>query len=452
MAPFIEPKLLKGFRDFLPPAEIIRRDLTEKIEASFRSFGFVPIDTPALEYAEILLGKGGGETEKQIYRFKDNGERDVALRFDLTVPFARFVALHQAELTFPFKRYHIGKVWRGENAQRGRYREFTQCDFDIIGSDSPAADFEILLMIRATLLNLGVGVTIHINHRGLFNRFLAHIGQREKSVDVLRAVDKIAKVGYDETATALAAITGDANAKKILDFTAAVSGETFEDTLNRITELSGGPSPESERLGLLRRFMDDALSDGGGAENSGFMLDPSITRGLDYYTGVVFETFITELPDIGSICSGGRYDNLAGLYSKNNAAISGVGSSIGLDRMIAALESLNKLPAATSYTSAAIACIKQEDSGLYQALAQQFRRQGIPCEVFLEATGTADSADNKQLVKQFVLAEKKGLRWMIIPGADPLHDPLTLRNLAGRQNREGLSVTEAVRVMNQSIV
>jgi histidyl-tRNA synthetase len=280
MAPFIEPKLLKGFRDFLPPAEIIRRDLTEKIEASFRSFGFVPIDTPALEYAEILLGKGGGETEKQIYRFKDNGERDVALRFDLTVPFARYVALHQAELTLPFKRYHIGKVWRGENAQRGRYREFTQCDFDIIGSDSPAADFEILLMIRATLLNLGVGVTIHINHRGLFNRFLAHIGQREKSVDVLRTVDKIAKVGYDETTAALAAITGDTNAQKILDFTAAASGETFEETLNRITELSGGPSPESERLSLLRRFMNDALSDGGG-ENGGFMLDPSITRGLD---------------------------------------------------------------------------------------------------------------------------------------------------------------------------
>jgi histidyl-tRNA synthetase len=449
MAAFIEPKVLKGFRDFLPAAETVRRNLTGNIEESFRSFGFVPIDTPALEYAEILLGKGGGETEKQIYRFADNGGRDVALRFDLTVPFARFVALHYNELAFPFKRYHIGKVWRGENAQRGRYREFTQCDFDIIGSDSPAADFEILLMIRATLLNLGVGVTIHINHRGLFNRFLAHIGQREKSVDVLRAVDKIAKVGYDETAAALAAITGDANAQKILDFTAAVAGETFEETLNRITELSGGPSPESERLSLLRHFMRDALSDSDSA-NSGFMLDPSITRGLDYYTGVVFETFITELPDIGSICSGGRYDNLAGLYSKSNAAISGVGSSIGLDRMIAALESLNKLPSAASYTSAAIACIKLEDSGLYQALAQQFRQQGIPCEVFLEAppAGTTDSADNKQLVKQFVLAEKKGLRWMIIPGADPLHDSLTLRDLAARHNREGLSVTKAVQVIN----
>jgi len=445
MAALIEPKILKGFRDFLPPQEAVRRYLTEKIEASFRSFGFVPIDTPALEYAEILLGKGGGETEKQIYRFKDNGDRDVALRFDLTVPFARFVALHQEELNFPFKRYHIGKVWRGENTQRGRYREFTQCDFDIIGSGSPAADFEILLMIRAVLLNLGVNVTIKINHRGLFNRFLSHIGQQEKSVDLLRTIDKLAKVGPEATAQSLAEIAGDSNARKILEFTGSGDGETFETTLNRLTELSGGPGPESERLALLRRFMNAALHGGTDAlesDDNSFTLDPSITRGLDYYTGVVFETFLNDLPDIGSICSGGRYDNLAGLYSKNK--ISGVGSSIGLDRMIAALESLNKLPAA-NFTAAAIACVKPEDSGQYQALARKFREAGVPCEVFLEA----DAGGSKQLVKQFVLAEKKGLRWMIIPGGAPLSDPLTVRDLAARQNREGLSIADAVKMINQ---
>jgi histidyl-tRNA synthetase len=444
MAVLIEPKVLKGFRDFLPQQEMIRRNLTEKIEASFRSFGFVPIDTPALEYAEILLGKGGGETEKQIYRFKDNGGRDVALRFDLTVPFARYIALHQPELDFPFKRYHIGKVWRGENAQRGRYREFTQCDFDIIGSDSPAADFEILLMIRATLRNLGCDVAIKINHRGLFNRFLSHIGLRTQSVEVLRTVDKLAKIGLDETKQALAEFTGDSNASKILEFTGAEGEtETFEETLNRITELSGGPSPESERLSLIRRFMNEW------GDGDFFTLDPSITRGLDYYTGVVFETFLTGIPDIGSICSGGRYDNLAGLYSKNS--ISGVGSSIGLDRMVSALESLGSLPATAAYTAAAIACVKQGDSGLYQALAQQFRQAGIPCEVFLETmsggTTAGGAADNKHLVKQFVLAEKKGLRWMIIPGDDPLKGPLTLRDLAARKNHEGLSVTEAVNIM-----
>jgi len=438
----IEPKILKGFRDFLPQPEMVRRNLTERIEATFRSFGFVPIDTPALEYAEILLGKGGGETEKQIYRFTDNGERDVALRFDLTVPFARFTALHQQELNFPFKRYHIGKVWRGENTQRGRYREFTQCDFDIIGSDSPAADFEILLMIRSVLTDLNLGVDIKINHRGLFNRFLSHIGQLENSVEILRAVDKISKVGVDETKQTLAGIAGDANGQKILEYIGVeTTGKdaSFEQALNRITELSGGPSPESERLSLLHKFMNDAFlgtADVGGA----FSLDPSITRGLDYYTGVVFETFLTELPDIGSICSGGRYDNLAGLYTKN--AISGVGSSIGLDRMIAALESLNKLPPANGFAAVAIACLKREDAGQYQALATQFRRAGVPCEVFTDTDETADSSKN--LVKQFVLAEKKGHQWMIIPGARPLSDPLTLRNLVTRKNQEGLSVDEVV--------
>jgi histidyl-tRNA synthetase len=431
----IEPRILKGFRDFLPQAEMVRRNLTEKIEASLRSFGFVPIDTPALEYADILLGKGGGETEKQIYRFTDNGGRDVALRFDLTVPFARFTALHQQELAFPFKRYHIGKVWRGENTQRGRYREFTQCDFDIIGSDSPAADFEILLMIRDTLMSLGLGVDIKINHRGLFNRFLSHIGQLENSVEILRTVDKISKVSIDETKRTLAEIAGDSNTQKILDYIGAGTEEkniSFEQALDRLTELSGGPSPESERLSLLHKFMRDAAS--GGA----FSLDPSITRGLDYYTGVVFETFLTELPEIGSICSGGRYDNLAGLYTKN--AISGVGSSIGLDRMLAALESLNKLPPISGFATTAIACVKQENTGLYQALAGQFRRAGIPCEVFTDS-GTNDS---KNLVKQFVLAEKKGHQWVIIPGNDPQRGPLTLRNLVTRQNKEGLSVDEVV--------
>jgi len=423
MAAYIEPKVLKGFRDFLPQAEIIRRNLTEKIEGVFRSFGFVPIDTPALEYAEILLGKGGGETEKQIYRFKDNGERDVALRFDLTVPFARFVALHRAELIFPFKRYHIGKVWRGENTQRGRYREFTQCDFDIIGTDSPASDFEIIFLIYTTFLNLGLDVTIHVNHRGLFNRFLSFIGQSDKSVDVLRTVDKLAKVGEEETLKSLSAFAGEENAKKILEFIGAKG--SFTETLDRITELSGGASPEAERLSSLRQYMIDAT----GSDNDPFVLNPSITRGLDYYTGVVFETFLNELPDIGSICSGGRYDNLAGLYSKERDSISGVGTSIGLDRLIAALEALGKLPDANSHT-AAIACKNIENSGQYQAVAQKLRQSGVPCEVFTEPGG------EKQLVKQFMLAEKKGMRYVIIPGDDPSFNCVTLRDLAARQNTE----------------
>jgi histidyl-tRNA synthetase len=420
----------------------VRRGLVENIEASFRSFGLAPIDTPALEYAEILLGKGGGETEKQIYRFKDNGGRDVALRFDLTVPFARFTAMHNAELTFPFKRYHIGKVWRGENTQRGRYREFMQCDFDIIGSDSPAADFEIILLIHAAMKNLGVDVAIHVNHRGLFNRFLSLIGQSEKSVDVLRAVDKLAKVGEDETLKSLTELTGVVSAKKIIEFISVKGG--FSQVLDRLTELSGGSCPESERLASLRQYIADSFNNGSYADGSSaepFVLNPSITRGLDYYTGVVFETFLNDLPDIGSVCSGGRYDNLAGLYSKDKNSISGVGASIGLDRLIAGLESLNKLPAA-GYCRAAIACADIEKSGQYQALAGKLRQSGIPCEVFTESSG------EKQLVKQYVLAEKKGLRYVIIPGKNTLSDPVTLRDISTRQNRE-LSIEELIGIIKK---
>jgi histidyl-tRNA synthetase len=429
MAQIIEPKILKGFRDFLPAQEIERRSLVERIEASFRLYGFVPIDTPALEYAEILLGKGGGETEKQIYRFTDHGGRDVALRFDLTVPFARYLAEHREELPMPFKRYHIAKVWRGENTQRGRYREFTQCDFDSVGSDSAAADFEILLMMRNTLRSIGAGnVTIRLNHRGLFNRFLARINCMDKSAEVLRAVDKLAKAGRDATLAALTELAGADAAGEILGFIGAQGN--FEEILETITLAAGGPCPESERLALIRRFMADT-----GTEAS-FALDPSITRGLDYYTGIVYETLINELPEIGSVCSGGRYDDLAGLYSKDK--LSGVGSSIGLDRLIAALETLGKTGGERTYVRAAIACVNEELGGAYQVLAGKFRERGIPCEVFPEA---------KKLTQQFILAEKKGARWVIVPGDDPLNSPLTLREIGLRQDRADLSFEEAVRIL-----
>ena len=433
MASFIEPRILKGFRDFLPAGEIARRNLTEKIENSFRSYGFVPIDTPAMEYAEILLGKGGGETEKQIYRFTDNGGRDVALRFDLTVPFARFLAAHRDELCFPFKRYHIAKVWRGENTQRGRYREFTQCDFDTIGSDSAAADFEILHIMRNTLLAISGGnVIIHLNHRGLFNRFLSRLGVLDKSVDILRTVDKLAKIGREETLKILSESVEETRAEEIVRFIGA-SG-SFDETLAAMTN-AAGPCPESERLGLIRSFMIDA-----GIADS-FVLDPSITRGLDYYTGVVFESFLADIPGIGSVCSGGRYDNLVGLYSKDKrTALSGVGASIGIDRLIAGLESLGRLGTELSYARIAIACVSGAAGGAYQALAEKLRKEGVPCEVF---------PDEEKLSSQFQLAEKKGLRWLIIPDDEaPLEKPFTLRDLSKRENLERLKVEDVVKIIS----
>ncbi|MDR3276838.1 MAG: histidine--tRNA ligase, partial [Treponema sp.] len=404
MAYIIEPRVLKGFRDFLPAAEIERRSLTEGIEASFRSYGFVPIDTPAMEYAEILLGKSGGETEKQIYRFQDKGGRDLALRFDLTVPFARFCAEHYGELTLPFKRYHIAKVWRGENTQRGRYREFTQCDCDIVGSDAAAADFEILLVMQTTLKTIAGngGISIRLNHRGLFNRFLTRLDCGGRSVEILHSVDKLAKAGREATEQSLTELAGGEKAAAILAYIETGSAG-FEETLARITEAAGGPCPESERLALIRRFMHDT-----GTADS-FVLDPSITRGLDYYTGLVFETFLNDLPGIGSVCSGGRYDNLAGLYTRER--LPGVGSSIGLDRLIAAQEALGQTRARQSYARAAIACLREEDGGCYQALAARFRNRGIPINVMTEP---------KKLLQQFIQAEKQGASWVIIPGEKPL--------------------------------
>jgi histidyl-tRNA synthetase len=424
----IEPKLLKGFRDFLPAAETVRKNLAEKIEAVFREMGFAPIDTPALEYAETLFGKGGGETDKQGYRFTDAGGREVALRFDLTVPFARFAALHLAELSLPFKRYHIAKVWRGENTQRGRYREFTQCDCDIIGTESAASDFEILFAMQKALSRAAKGtVTIRVNHRGLFNRFLAGMNAREQSVEILRTVDKLAKIGEDETKKQLAALLGDERAGRTLDYVTPPCGEdsaAWEETLAKITALAGGECEESRRLGVIRKYMEET------GIAASFVLDPSIARGLDYYTGIVFESFLDALPGIGSVCSGGRYDDLAGLYCKQR--LPGVGASVGLDRLIAALETLNLSVKTSGYAKAAVACTKEEYAGVYQAVAEKLRAAGVSCEVFLEPL---------KLTAQYQAAEKKGIPYVVIREDGGL---LTLRELAKRENTTGLTSAELI--------
>ncbi|MDR2521615.1 MAG: histidine--tRNA ligase [Spirochaetaceae bacterium] len=428
MANIIEPRVLKGFRDLLPAGEIARRALTSRIEGVYRLYGYVPIDTPALEYTSVLLGKGGGETEKQVYRFTDSGGRDVALRFDLTVPLARFVAANFDVLPFPFKRYHIAKVWRGENTQRGRYREFTQCDCDAVGEDCAFADFEILCMMREALAAAGAGeVVIHVNHRGLFNRFLARLGLREQSAAILRAVDKRAKIGRAETEALLAACAGGERAREILAYVECAGD--WPAALAELTARSGGVCPESERLAALYAFLRDA----GCAD--GFALDPSITRGLDYYTGIVYESFLTGLVEIGSVCSGGRYDDLAGLYTRKK--LSGVGASIGLDRLIAALDVLGKSGGAATYAQAAIALVDEKAAGFCHRLAAELRGAGIGCEVL--------GADAKKAGAFFMGAQRRGLRWALVPVFDDGGPrAITLRDLDARESREGLSVAEVI--------
>lgn len=429
METFIQPKILKGFRDFLPQDEILRSDLIEKLTKTFRSYGFVPIDTPVLEYTEILLRKSNGETEKQMFRFEDNGGRDVAMRFDLTVPFARFTAQHKEELYFPFKRYHISKVWRGEKPQAGRYREFVQCDFDTVGSDSAVSDFETLSLMKAALSAIGVDeIKIHVNHRGIFNRFLKKLGLSEKSEDILRAVDKIARVGEEKVSAELEEITGNADSSaKIIDYIKPLS--SFEETLSHIEELAGGEDEDSKRMKTIFSMMKAA-----GIEGT-YMLDPAITRGLDYYTGIVYETFLEKLPSIGSVCSGGRYDNLAGLYMKEK--LPGVGSSIGLDRLIAGLSELGITNAKGSYLDVEIFNTDENLNVQYQEVAAKLRKEGISVEVF---------PDTVKINKQYSVTDKKQIPWGIMLSSNSeTANTITLKNLKTREIFESISIEDAAR-------
>ena len=433
METLIQPKILKGFRDFLPESEIQRSLLIEKLTKTFRSYGFVPIDTPVLEYSEILLRKSNGETEKQVFRFEDNGKRDVAMRFDLTVPFARFVAEHKDELYFPFKRYHIAKVWRGEKPQAGRYREFYQCDFDMVGSDSASSDFEILSLMKSALSEIGVdNITIKVNHRGIFNAFLEKLGLSEKSEDVLRIVDKLAKIGEEQVTLQLNEITQDENkSKEILTFIAGK--DDFDSTLELIGSMAGEKAnPFVERMKDIRQMMKASGID------STYVLDPSITRGLDYYTGVVYETFLNDLPSIGSVCSGGRYDNLAGLYMKEK--ISGVGSSIGLDRLIAGLEQLGIISKKGSFVDLEIFCMDSSLAAEYQGLAQKLRNAGISCEVFPDA---------KKIGQQYNVTDKKGIKWGILMNAENAKQGVfVLKNLETREQFENCTVEQTVKIIS----
>ena len=430
----ITPRVLKGFRDFLPEVETRRKELLRTLENHFPRFGFAPIDTPVLEYADVLLGKGGGETDKQVYRFTDHGDRDVAMRFDLTVPFARFMALHRPELYLPFKRYHIAKVFRGENTQRGRYREFIQCDFDIVGTSAESADIEVVLLIISAMEALGVpSVTVHISHRGVFNRLLAAYNVEKESGEILRRVDKSRKIGRERTEASLAGITSDEIAARILTFIDA-SGSA-EETIIAMEELAGGAAEDTQRL----RSIIETMNHVGMADR--IVVDPSITRGLDYYTGVVFETFLTGAESIGSVCSGGRYDDLVSLYSKE--AMPGVGASIGLDRLLAGLEELG---GAIATPSVADVLVTMQDPALtphYHAIAQGLRAREIRCEVF---------PDIKKLGQQFAFAEKKGIPVALVCGRSEYEaGTVNARILSERRNIDGLDLdtfVDEVRLAN----
>jgi histidyl-tRNA synthetase len=392
----IEPRTLKGFRDYLPATMLPRERLMETARRVYRSYGFSPIDTPALEYLEILTGKGSDETDRQLYKFQDHGDRWVALRFDLTVPLARFAAQHIGELGTPFKRYHIAPVWRGENTQRGRYREFVQCDFDTIGTRSVAADIETALVIHDLFQALGFrNFTIRANHRQVLNGLLERIGLAEQSTNVLRALDKLRKIGAEKVAEEMIATAGATpqQAEQVLKF-AAVSG-TSDEVLKQLGPLVAGSQRGEEGVARLAEIVTAVR--GAGVADARLALDVSIARGLD------------DLPGIGSVCSGGRYDNLAGLYTSQD--LPGIGASLGLDRLLAAMEELNLLEKVATPAPIFIPYFVADRLVDYLQLAAALRAAGLCVEVFPEP---------RKLGPQLKYADKRGCRVALVLGEDEL--------------------------------
>jgi histidyl-tRNA synthetase len=400
----IEPRVLKGFRDYLPEIMIPREQLIATAQRVYRSYGFSPIDTPALEYLEILTGKGSDETDRQLYKFEDHGGRMVGMRFDLTVPLARFAAQHCGVLGTPFKRYHIATVWRGENTQRGRYREFMQCDFDTIGTRSVASDVETLLVINDLMQAIGFSrFTIHLNNRMVLNGLLEKLSLASQSTAILRALDKLAKIGREKVAAEMASTAGATaeQAAEVLKLS-ELSGSNSEMLAELQPLLAGSPIGEA---GINRLHEMLSAIQGLGLPEGRIKIDVAIARGLDYYTGVVFETFLDELPTIGSVCSGGRYDNLAGLFTKQE--LPGVGASLGLDRLLAAMDELKLIGKVRTSAPVFIPYFDPNRLADYLRIAAALRQEGIGVEVFPEP---------KKLGQQLKYADGRGHSIALIAG------------------------------------
>jgi histidyl-tRNA synthetase len=421
----IDPRTLKGFRDYLPELMIPRERLLEQARQVYRSFGFAPIDTPALEYTEILRSKGGEESDKLIYRFRDHGDRDVALRFDLTVPFARFAAQYLGQLGTPFKRYHMGPVWRGENTAHGRYREFWQCDFDTIGTTSNAADIEVVIVIHTLFRAFGFErFRIHVNNRLISNGLLEQLGLADKTAALLRSLDKLAKIGSAGVIAEMVEKTGvkTAEAEQVLTLV-GLKASSNESLLQSVQTEFGGNAKVAEGVRRLEELLTVAAAAGVPAER--LRIDLSIARGLDYYTGTIYETFLTDMPGIGSVCSGGRYDNLASFYTKR--VLPGVGASLGLDRLLTAMEELRLLAKTTTPAPVLMVQFSADRLGDYQKTAMALRAEGIGVEVFPEP---------KKVGQQLQYAEKRGFRLALIAGPDEFATGVwKLKELTSRQEK-----------------
>lgn len=414
---------MPGFMELLPPDQILFNKMKDTIKDVYESFGFLPLDTPVLELSDVLLAKAGGETEKQIYRFT-KGDTDMAMRFDLTVPLARYVAQHAGELTFPFKRYQISKVYRGERPQKGRFREFYQCDIDIIGNDELPLihDAEIPAVIYSIFKKLDFGkFTIRINNRKVLNGFFGSLGLDDSIADILRTIDKIDKIGAQKVLAELSDLGIDsAKGKKILSFITA-SGSADEKiaylkSLGIENEIFAEGVDELEKVsGYMRMF---------GIEDDYFTIDLTIARGLDYYTGTVYETVLDEYRNLGSVCSGGRYDNLTGYYTKQK--MPGIGISIGLTRLFSQLRSAEIIKPESSSVVKALIAPMGIDLKFPLEIADKLRNAGISTEVYYQ---------DKAFKHKMKYANKAGIPYVAIIGEDELKNgEVTVKNmLTGEQ-------------------
>lgn len=403
------PSILPGFMELLPADQVLFNKMLDTIRATYERFGFIPLDTPVIEKSEILLAKSGGDTEKQIYRFT-KGDNDLSLRFDLTVPLARYVAQHYNDLTFPFRRYHTGKVFRGEKPQKGRFREFYQCDIDIIGNEtlSLVNDAEILSVIYSTFKALGFDdFTIRINNRKVLNGFFEGLGVTSKA-DVLRIVDKIEKIGPEKTARELGELGLDAGiVDKIIKFI-GIKGTTSE-VIESLKQMQIDNAVFTTGVDELEKVC--SLIGSFGIPEQNFDLDLTIARGLDYYTGTIYETILNKYPAIGSVCSGGRYDNLAENYTEKK--LPGVGISIGLTRLFYQLREAGIIGQdKKKATPTVLLLIPMQDMMSHTLdIATKIRESGISTEVYY---------NEGKLGKKFAYADKLGIPYAAVIGEDEI--------------------------------
>ena len=417
----IKPRTLSGFMELLPDKQVQMDKMRAVLAETYARYGFTPLDTPAIEAAEVLLAKGGGETEKQIYRFT-KGDSDLALRFDLTVPLAKYVAANYGQLTFPFRRYQIGKVWRGERAQRGRFREFYQADIDIIGDGALDIlnEAEIPAIIYDTFTRLGLHrFRIRVNNRKVLNGFFAILGLSEQAGDVLRTIDKLDKIGADKVRALLTDTCGvtSEQADEILRFIACPG--TSADKLVFLEQYRGRNETFDLGLDELRTVVGYLPAFGVPEEN--FELDLTIARGLDYYTGTVYETVLLDHPEVGSICSGGRYDDLAGYYT--NKSLPGVGISIGLTRLFYILQEQNMISDAVLTAPADVLILPMtDDLSAAVALASMLRAGGLRVQLYSE---------KKKFKAKIGYADKLGIPFVIFLGEDEIAQHVcALKNMA----------------------